>query len=196
MFYSGLISEHFRKPRNVGEVDGPAFVGRAGSIRCGAIVKVSLRIEPQCIAEARFKAAGCSTLVAAASLLTERIKGRPAAEAAVMARNPAGIFGAEASTDGAAIACAGIVCQAVLSAIWSFSDSVRQEWEGDEALICSCFSVSEGTIEREIEQRRLSTIADVTRACRAGGGCRSCHPLIEDMLEDFQRHSVAAGAMP
>jgi len=180
----------------VGELDDPVFVGRAGSIRCGAVVKVSLRIDQsQRVAEARFKAAGCSALVAAASLLTEQIRGRSTAEAAVMARNPAQLFDADPSAPDEVITCAGIVCRAVLSAIWSFSDSVRHDWEGEEALICSCFCVSERTIEREIEQHRLSTIAEVTRACRAGGGCRSCHPLIEDMLEDFQRKSIAANAV-
>src|SRR5215472_472270 len=194
---SALIKEHFRNPRNVGELEGPVFVGRAGSVRCGAVVKVTLRIDQaQRIAEARFKAAGCSALVAAASLLTEQIKDRSTAEAAVIGQTPAKLFDDdESSAATEAIACAGIVCQAVLSAIWSFSDSVREEWEGEEALICSCFCVSERTIESEIEQRRLSTIAEVTRACRAGGGCRSCHPLIEDMLEDFQRKSIAANAV-
>jgi len=52
----------------------------------------------------------------------------------------------------------------------------------DEALICTCFCVSERTIEREIQDNNLRTIAEVTRACNAGGGCRSCYPLIEEML--------------
>ena len=35
------------------------------------------------------------------------------------------------------------------------SDSAREEWEGDEALICTCFCVSERTIEAQIQRRSL-----------------------------------------
>jgi NifU-like protein len=57
------------------------------------------------------------------------------------------------------------------------------DWAGDEALICTCFFVSERTIEREIQTRGLATVAEVTRACNAGGGCGSCHQLIQEILE-------------
>ncbi len=130
--YSGLAKDHFFNPRNVGALDGEAFIGRAGSFTCGAVVRVSLRIdESQRIAEA--------------------------------------------------------ACEALLSAITDYSNSVRDEWEGDEALICTCFCVSERTIEREIETKGLRTIAEVTKACRAGAGCHSCYSLIEDILDDHRR---------
>jgi NifU-like protein len=79
--------------------------------------------------------------------------------------------------------CAALACQAVVAAIQSYSDSVRAEWLGDEALICTCFCVSESTIENAIQQHKLRTIAEVTKACNAGAGCRSCYSLIEDILE-------------
>jgi NifU-like protein len=80
--------------------------------------------------------------------------------------------------------CVLLACEALVSAIRSYSDSAREEWEGDEALICTCFCVSERTIEGEIQKNHLRTIAEVTAACSAGGGCRSCYPLIEDILEE------------
>jgi NifU-like protein len=83
--------------------------------------------------------------------------------------------------------CAALACEALLSAIATYSDSVRDEWNGDEALVCTCFGVSERTIEREIQEKQLSTIADVTRECNAGAGCRSCYPLIEDIMEEVNR---------
>ncbi len=83
--------------------------------------------------------------------------------------------------------CAALACEALLTAISTYSDSVRDEWNGDEALICTCFGVSERTIELEIQEKHLRTIAEVTRACNAGAGCRSCNPLIEDILEEVNR---------
>jgi NifU-like protein len=193
--YSGLAKDHFFNPRNVGALDGEGFVGRAGSFTCGAVVRVSLRIdESQRVAEAKFKAAGCGYLVASSSFLTEQIQGKTTGEAAVLAQSPACAIGEPLGgfpEDRAH--CAALACEALLSAITHFSDSARHEWEGDEALICTCFCVSERTIEREIETGGLRTIAEVTKACRAGAGCRSCYSLIEDILDDCRR-SLSIGA--
>ena len=187
--YSGLAKEHFFNPRNVGDVDGASFIGREGSLACGATLRVSLRIdESQRIAEAKFKAAGCGFLVASASFLTEQIKGKTTGEAAALAQSPArAISELLGGVPMEKTHCADLACDALISAIKHYSDSVRDEWEGDEALICTCFCVSERTIEREIQARGLRTIADVTRACNAGAGCRSCYSLIEDILDDHWR---------
>ena len=181
---SAAVSELFFNPRNVGEAGEPRFIGRSGSFQCGAILRVSLHIdESQRITEAKFKAAGCSVLVAAASLLIDEVIGKTTGEAAAAAQcldklaEKLGTLPAERNE------CVLLACEALVSAIRSYSDSAREEWEGDEALICTCFCVSERTIEREIQENALRTIAQVTAACSAGGGCRSCYPLIEDILE-------------
>jgi len=187
--YSGLAKDHFFNPRNVGALDGEAFIGRAGSFTCGAVMRVSLRIdESQRIAEAKFKTAGCGFLVASLSFLTEQIQGKTTGEAAVLAQSPTSAISQPLGgfPENRTI-CAALACEALLSAITDYSNSVRDEWEGDEALICTCFCVSERTIEREIETKGLRTIAEVTKACRAGAGCHSCYSLIEDILDDHRR---------
>ena len=78
--------------------------------------------------------------------------------------------------------CPRLACDALLAAIRNYSNAARDDWAGDEALICTCFFVSERTIEREIQTHGLTTVAEVTRACNAGGGCGSCHQLIQDIL--------------
>jgi NifU-like protein len=185
---SSSAPEGFFNARNVGDAAAPCFIGRSASFQCGAVVQISLHIdEAQRIAEVKFRAAGCSALVASASLLTEQVLGKTTAEAAAIGRdanelrNKLGIVQPERSE------CSQLACDALVAAIRSFSDSARDEWEGDEALICTCFCVSERTLEREIQANNLRTIAEVTRACRAGGGCRSCYPLIEDILEEVNR---------
>ncbi len=182
---SALIKRHFFNPKNVGTIAEASGVARVGSVTCGATLRISLSIdELQRITDAKFKSAGCSYLVAASSLLTERVKGETTAEAAVLGQSPGKLVieqlgGWPAECDH----CAALACEALLSAVRQYSDSVREEWTGDEALICTCFGVSEKTIENEIKDGGLSTIAEVTRACNAGGGCRSCYSLIEDILE-------------
>ena len=185
---SGAVSELFFNPRNVGEAGEPRFIGRSGSFQCGAILRVSLHIdESQRITEAKFKAAGCSVLVAAASLLIDEVIGKTTGEAAAAAQRLDQLAEKLGAVPADRNECVLLACEALVSAIRSYSDSARDEWEGDEALICTCFCVSERTIEREIQENALRTIAQVTAACSAGGGCRSCHPLIEDILEDLAR---------
>ena len=72
--------------------------------------------------------------------------------------------------------------EALINAVQHYSDSIREHWEGDQALICTCFGVSENRIESEIAAKGLTTVSQVTRACNAGAGCRSCWPLIEELL--------------
>ena len=182
---SGAVSELFFNPRHVGEAGEPRFTGRSGSFQCGAILRVSLHIdEAQRITEAKFKAAGCSVLVAAASLLIDNVIGKTTGEAAAAAQHLDQLAEKLGTLPAERNECVLLACEALVSAIRNYSDSARDEWEGDEALICTCFCVSERTIEREIQKNRLRTIAQVTAACSAGGGCRSCYPLIEDILEE------------
>ena len=108
-------------------------------------------------------------------MLTERVTGLTTAEAATIGQGGAALEGVDAR-------CARLACEALLDAIRDFSNAARDDWAGDEPLICTCFFVSERTIEREIQARGLTTVAEVTRACNAGAGCGSCHQLIQEIL--------------
>ncbi|MGV7222590.1 MAG: (2Fe-2S)-binding protein [Nitrospinales bacterium] len=52
-----------------------------------------------------------------------------------------------------------------------------------EEIICQCFQVSEKTIRACIKSGDLNKVEDVTKACEAGGGCHSCHILIELFID-------------
>ena len=164
--------------------ESPDFVGRSSSFTCGAVARVSLQVnEAQRIVDAQFKVAGCTVLVAALSALTEQVKNTTTAEAAALAEDLETIergLSAAAADRGD---CVLLASEALLEAIRAYSNSVRDHWDGDDPLICTCFGVSERTIENEIQTKQLDSIAAVTRACNAGAGCRSCYPLIEDILE-------------
>jgi NifU-like protein len=171
---NGKAADHFLNPLNVGDADEPRFVGRSASLTCGAHVRFSIQVdEVHTISQARFRAVGCSDLVAAASMLTERVTGLTTAEAAVIGQE---------QLEGIDQRCAGVACEALLDAIRDFSNAARDDWAGDEALICTCFFVSERTIEHEIQAHGLTTVAEVTKACNAGAGCGSCHQLIQEIL--------------
>ena len=182
------LTELFFNPKNVGEARQPSFIGRSASFHCGAILRISLHLDDsQRIVEAKFKAAGCSVLVASASLLTEQVLGKTTAEAAILCRRVGLIEGQLGPVETARTDCPRLAGEALVAAIREFSDAIRDSWEGDQALICTCFGVSERRIEQAIHENHLTTVAEVTRACNAGAGCRSCYPLIEDILDDSGR---------
>jgi NifU-like protein len=174
----------FFNPANVGDAAEPNYIGRSASYECGATMRISVQVdESQRISDAKFRAAGCSVLVAAASFLTERIKGMTTGEAASLGQLNALLNEQIGPVEPNREHCTALACEALISAITEYSDSIRDEWTGDEALICTCFGVSERVIEQQIRSRSLATIEDVTRACNAGAGCRSCYPLIQDILD-------------
>jgi NifU-like protein len=178
-----VLVEHFLNPRNVGDAGEPGFAGRAVSFVCGASTRFSIQIdEHQHVSEAKFRAAGCEVLIALLSLLTERVQSKSTAEAATVGQSVKELI-AELELTGDRHHCAQLACDALLAAVRGFSEAARQEWNGDEALICTCFFVSEQTIAREIQTKELTTVREVTAACSAGGGCGSCQPLIVELLE-------------
>ena len=179
-----VATDHFFNPRNVGDADEPGFAGRAASLLCGAHVRFSLQVDAeQVVSQARFKAVGCSVLVASSSILTEHVVNTTTAEAAVVGQNAQELRKCFPELEPEREHCPQLACDALLAAIREYSDAAREEWAGDEALICTCFFVSERTIEREIAARGLSSVAEVTRVCNAGGGCGSCHQLIQEILD-------------
>ncbi len=82
--YSARATDHFRNPRNVGDLPGATHVGEARHERTAARVRLALRVEGGRVAEARFRALGCSGTIAACSVTTELLAGRSVTEAAAL----------------------------------------------------------------------------------------------------------------
>jgi nitrogen fixation protein NifU and related proteins len=78
--FSETVLDHFRNPRNAGELPGATATIEVSNPVCGDILKLSARIADGRIAEARFLCRGCTTSIACASVLTERLSGRTFAE--------------------------------------------------------------------------------------------------------------------
>src|SRR5690606_11605035 len=79
--YSEKVMEHFRNPRNVGEIEDADGVGVVGNPKCGDIMKMYLKIEDGIIVDAKFKTFGCGSAIASSSMATEMIKGKTIEEA-------------------------------------------------------------------------------------------------------------------
>lgn len=62
----------------------------------------------------------------------------------------------------------------------------------EDEIICKCHQVSEKTIRSCIAVGNLTSVEQVTRACEAGGGCHSCHILLDLFIDQHQEKSGAA----
>jgi NifU-like protein involved in Fe-S cluster formation len=79
--YNSLVLDHFRNPRNCGELPDADCVGAVRHGRCGDYIKLFLKIEGERIIDARFKTYGCGVAIASSSALTELLRGKTIAEA-------------------------------------------------------------------------------------------------------------------
>ena len=79
--YSETVMDHFRNPRNVGEIADADGVGEVGNAKCGDIMKIYLKIEDGIIKDVKFNTFGCGSAIASSSMATEMIKGKPVEEA-------------------------------------------------------------------------------------------------------------------
>ena len=79
--YSEKVMEHFRNPRNVGEMKNPDGIGHVGNPVCGDIMEMYIKVENNIIVDAKFKTFGCGAAIATSSMVTELVKGKTIDEA-------------------------------------------------------------------------------------------------------------------
>ena len=82
--YSTRLLEHFREPRNVGQLAPPAVAVDASNPACGDMLRLSARFENGRVAEARYQTRGCTASIAAGSALTEWMSGKSREEVAAL----------------------------------------------------------------------------------------------------------------
>ena len=79
--YNEIIMDHFKNPRNVGQIEDADGVGEAENSVCGDTTKLYLMIQEGKIRDSKFKTFGCTAAIAASSMLTQMLKGLRVEEA-------------------------------------------------------------------------------------------------------------------
>ncbi|HEY71908.1 MAG: iron-sulfur cluster assembly scaffold protein [Chloroflexi bacterium] len=76
--YSEIVMEHFRNPRNVGQIKDPDAKSVEGSPACGDMVAVYLKVDEEThhISDIKFESYGCASNIATGSIITEMAKGK------------------------------------------------------------------------------------------------------------------------
>ncbi len=79
--------DHFRNPRNVGEIPEADGVGTVGNPVCGDLMTIYIKVKDNRIEDIKFKTFGCGAAVATSSMTTELAKGKTIEEARKISRN-------------------------------------------------------------------------------------------------------------
>ncbi len=185
--YTEKVFEHFKNPKNVGEIENPDAVGEVGSIVCGDALKLTLKIEKgtEKITDAKFKTFGCASAIASSSALTEMVKGKTLAEAAKITNQEIADF--LGGLPGEKMHCSVMGMEALEAAIKNYRGGKQEKViiGHAERVVCKCFSVTESTILKAIKVNNLKTVEEVTNFTKAGGGCGQCKGEIEKILKDY-----------
>lgn len=81
MLYTEKVMDHFRNPRNMGQLEDANAVGEVGNAKCGDIMRMYLKIENDIVEDVSFETFGCGSAIATSSIATEMIKGKSVDEA-------------------------------------------------------------------------------------------------------------------
>ena len=84
--YSEKVIEHFRNPRNMGEIKDADGVGTVGNPVCGDLMTIYIKVKDNKIVDIKFKTFGCAAAIATSSMITELAKGKTLEEAMKITR--------------------------------------------------------------------------------------------------------------
>ena len=103
--YREIILDHYRTPRNRGELPPPAAHAVGHNPLCGDEIDVYLQIEDDTVTDVKVGGQGCSISQSSASMMSQAIKGKSVAEVRALVRRFKGMMSiedADGNGDGAA----------------------------------------------------------------------------------------------
>jgi len=191
--YSEKVMDHYRNPRNVGEIENADAIGIAGSLTCGDQLKIYLKIENDIVTDAKFQTFGCGSAVASSSILTEMIIGKSVEEVRKITNKD--IADELGGLPPEKMHCSVMGYEALEDALKKYKadgyvdldeilpyDSAEQK---KEKIICTCFQITENMIWDAIKQNNLKTVEEVTNYTKAGGACGKCKEVIQDIINTY-----------
>jgi nitrogen fixation NifU-like protein len=84
--YSEKVMEHFKNPRNMGEIKDADGVGTVGNPVCGDMMTIYIKVKDNHLEDIKFKTFGCGAAIATSSMMTELAKGKTLEEALKITR--------------------------------------------------------------------------------------------------------------
>ena len=85
--YTEIVMDHFRNPRNIGEIKDADGIGTVGNPVCGDVMTIYIKVKNDIIEDIKFKTYGCAAAIASTSMATEMVKGKTLKEAMKLTRD-------------------------------------------------------------------------------------------------------------
>jgi nitrogen fixation NifU-like protein len=85
--YSQKVMDHFRHPRNMGEIKDADGIGKVGNPVCGDLVWIYINVKDDRLVDIKFRTFGCGAAIATSSMITELARGKTIDEALKLTRN-------------------------------------------------------------------------------------------------------------
>jgi nitrogen fixation NifU-like protein len=74
--YTQKVMDHFKNPRNMGEIPDADGVGTVGNPVCGDLMTIYIKVKDNRLEDIKFKTFGCGSAIATSSMITELAKGK------------------------------------------------------------------------------------------------------------------------
>ena len=82
--YNETVVDHFKNPRNTGEIEDADGVGSIGSPTCSDVMKMYIKVTDGRLTDVKYKTFGCAAAIACCSIVSELVIGRTLDEAALL----------------------------------------------------------------------------------------------------------------
>ena len=128
--------DHFRNPRNVGEMTDADGVGEVGNAKCGDIMRMYIKVKDNIITDVKFMTFGCGSAIATSSIATEMIKGKSIDEALDLSNKA--VVEALGGLPPHKIHCSVLAEEAVKAAVKDYYDKHNINYDKDKYCAGNC----------------------------------------------------------
>ena len=129
--YSEKVMDHFRSPRNVGEISDADGVGTVGNPICGDLMTVYIKVKDNVVTDVKFKTFGCAAAIATSSMITELAKGRNLQDALKITRGD--VADSLGGLPPIKMHCSNLAADALHAAIKNYLYKVEKDKESKDA---------------------------------------------------------------